>query len=209
MKLERPLDDIEIRVLGSLLEKEQSTPEYYPLTLNQLRSACNQTTSREPAMTLPETNIERALERLQELSLVWKVHRSRATRWEHRLDSKWGLQPELKAIMTLLLLRGPQTAGELRSRSERLHRFGSVDEVEGVLREAESAEDPLLREMEKMPGQKETRWTHLVGSADPEMMPVSRPVEVSESLTDRVSSLEARLEELEERLRRIEGDLGV
>jgi uncharacterized protein len=209
MKLERPLDDIEIRVLGSLLEKEQSTPEYYPLTLNQLRSACNQTTSREPVMTLPETDIEPALERLQELSLVWKVHGSRATRWEHRLDSKWGLEPELKAIMTLLLLRGPQTAGELRSRSERLHRFASVDEVERVLREAESAEDALLREMEKMPGQKETRWTHLVGSADPDMMPVSRPVEVSESLTTRVSSLEARIEELEERLRRIENDLGM
>ncbi|MBW3670590.1 MAG: YceH family protein, partial [Acidobacteria bacterium] len=137
MKIERPLDEIEIRVLGSLLEKQQSTPDYYPLSLSSLRSACNQSTSREPVMDLDDSRIKSAVDRLQELGLVWRVHGSRADKYEHNVDRKWEVSPEMKAILTLLMLRGPQTPGELRSRSDRLHPFPSVSEVEAVL-QAES-----------------------------------------------------------------------
>lgn len=209
MKIERPLDEVEIRVLGSLLEKQQSTPDYYPLTASSLRSACNQSTSREPVMSLDDEQIGAALDKLQELGLVWKVHGSRADKYEHNLDRKWELGPELKAIVTLLFLRGPQTPGELRSRSERLHHFGAVDEVEAALREESGSSEPLVRELERLPGQKEARWTHLAGSEVPTAVARSPEVPVAESLTSRVDRLEETVARLHERLRELEEQLGV
>ncbi len=209
MKIERPLDEIEIRVLGSLLEKQQSTPDYYPLTLGSLRSACNQSTSRDPVMSLEEPEIKAAIDRLQELGLVWKVHGSRTDKFEHNVDRKWEVSPELKALVTLLLLRGSQTPGELRSRSERLHSFSSVVEVESVLQADASSEEPMVRELERLPGQKEARWTHLIGTVAETAAVAAPESPVAESLTARVARLEQMVETLSTRLRELEEQLGV
>ena len=137
----RELDSVEIRILGSLAEKQMSTPEYYPLTLNALVAACNQKSNREPVMELSEDDIQQALDRLQEEKLVWKVMGGRAVRWEHNLDSSLQLDRPSKAALILLFLRGPQTPGELRGRSDRLYSFESIAEVEETLRRL----DPLRR----------------------------------------------------------------
>ena len=163
MRLARELDAIEIRVLGSLMEKQLSTPEAYPLTVNALILACNQKSNREPVLALTEEDVTTALERLRELVLVWKVEGARTERWEHNLDARWELGREGKAILTLLFLRGAQTPGELRGRSDRLHAFPSLEEVERVLADMAAESEPLVFELPRRPGQKETRWGHLVG----------------------------------------------
>src|SRR5687767_3131882 len=127
-RLPRILDAAEIRILGSLMEKQLSTPEYYPLTLNALVAAANQKSNREPVLELNESELLRALDRLQDEKLVWKVLGGRAVRYDHNLDHVWHLDRKEKAILTLLFLRGPQTAGELRGRSDRLHQFETVAE---------------------------------------------------------------------------------
>ena len=161
----RPLDAVEVRVLGALLEKEQTTPELYPLTVNALLAACNQKTNREPVLQLSEAAVWEALERLRQEVLVWRSEGARAERWKQSVSRRWGLDPAAKALMTLLLLRGPQTAGELRSRSDRLHAFASLEEVEETLRGLAATEEPLVAERPRRAGQKETRWTHLVGES--------------------------------------------
>lgn len=162
-RLPRRLDAIECRVLGALLEKEQTTPEYYPMTLNSLVAACNQKTNRDPVTELDEDEVRGALDRLRKHVLAWNTEGSRAERWRHALDRRWRLEPATKALITLLLLRGPQTPGELRARSERMHRFGSPAEVEAALRELATGREPLARELPRAPGQKENRWMHLAG----------------------------------------------
>jgi uncharacterized protein YceH (UPF0502 family) len=147
----RELDPVELRVLGSLMEKQMATPEYYPLTLNALVAAANQKSNREPVMDLGESEIQRALDRLQDEKLVWKVVGGRAVRWDHNLDTAWQLDRTVKAVLTLLFLRGPQTAGELRGRSDRLHGFDSVAEVEETLQRM-SHEPALVRELARSEG---------------------------------------------------------
>jgi hypothetical protein len=208
MQLERTLDPIEARALGALLEKQLATPEYYPLTLNALLAACNQKSNRDPVMELTEDEVRRAMGRLQELQLVWEIHGGRAVRFDHRLDGRWGLTPATKAILTLLLLRGPQTPGEIRGRSERLHRFDSVDQVEGELRYLAQGDEPLVRELPRRPGQKESRWTDLVREASEaveDAPPAARP---AEPLGARIERLEAELEELRAELRSLREALG-
>lgn len=160
MSRTRKLDPVEIRVLGALLEKEQTTPEQYPLTTLAVVAACNQKTNREPVSDYSETEVTEALDRLREDVLVWRSQSARAERWEHRLDRRWELDKRAKAVMTLLLLRGPQTPGELRTRAERLHSFESVEEVEATLERLASGFDALVRELPRRPGQREARWTH-------------------------------------------------
>src|SRR6202035_102365 len=159
----RQLDAVEIRVLGALLEKEQTTPEAYPLTMNALLAACNQKTNRDPVTSLTETEVDAAVERLRQEVLVWRVEGARVERWKQSVSRRWSLDSGAKALLTLLLLRGPQTAGELHSRSERLHAFASLAEVEEALRRLAAADEPLVREQPRRPGQKENRWIHLVG----------------------------------------------
>jgi hypothetical protein len=159
----RKLDPVEIRVLGALLEKEQTTPEQYPLTTLAVVAACNQKTNREPVTDLSETEVTEALDRLREDVLAWRTQTARAERWEHRLDRRWELDKRAKAVMTLLLLRGPQTPGELRTRAERLWSFESVEEVEATLERLASGFDALVRELPRRPGQREARWTHREG----------------------------------------------
>jgi|CXWL01.1.fsa_nt_gi uncharacterized protein YceH (UPF0502 family) len=159
----RLLDATEIRILGALLEKEQTTPEYYPQTVNQVIAACNQRSNREPVTDYDEDAVESALDRLRADVLTWRSDGARSPRWAHCLDRRWQLAPGTKAVMTLLLLRGPQTPGELRTRSERLHAFASVEEVETALASLASGPEPLVQELQRRPGQRENRWRHLVG----------------------------------------------
>jgi len=202
----RELDATELRVLGSLMEKQLATPEYYPLTLNALVAACNQKSNREPVMELSESDVQRALDRLQDEKLVWKVMGGRAVRYDHNLDVQWQLDRRSKALLTLLFLRGPQTAGELRGRSERLHEFESIGEVEETLQWMSTPPSPFARELPRRPGQKETRWAHLLGGAiaeEPE--PTVTP---SEPLSARVARLEEQIATVMNKLRELKTKLG-
>ena len=186
----RPLDAGEIRILGSLAEKQMATPEYYPLTLNALVAACNQKSSREPVMELAPDDVQRALDRLQEEKLVWKVLGGRATRWEHNLDANLQLDRASKALLALLFLRGPQTAGELRGRSDRMHAFESIEEVEETLRRMA----PLVEELPRH------RWIHSLSGAPPP----SAATEKAATLADRVQRLEEQVAQLADELRALQ-----
>ncbi len=164
MTYTRKLDPIEQRVVGALMEKQQTTPDYYPMTVNALIAACNQKSNREPVTALSETEIVGALESLRHDTLVWRSEGARVERWEHRLTSRWHLDTPARAIMTLLLLRGPQTPGELRSRSERMHHFEDVSEVDAVLRRLAQGDDALVRVQPREPGKRERRWCHVMGT---------------------------------------------
>ena len=212
-RIPRTLDPVEIRVLGSLMEKQLSTPEYYPLTLNALVAAANQKSNREPVMELGEDEIQRALDRLQDEKLVWRVMGGRAVRFDHNLDAVWHLKRSEKALLTLLFLRGPQTAGEMRGRSDRLHSFESVPEAEEVLRDMAAHSEPLVKQLPRRPGQKEERWAHTVGGAIVEPAaaayaaaePSPAP---SEPLSARVARLEEQVDHLTRELQELKAKLG-
>ncbi len=208
MRLPRTLAPIEIRILGSLLEKQQATPEYYPLTLGALVAACNQKSNREPVLELSESDVLGALESMRELVLVWKVTGSRTDKWEENLSAKLGLTPATKAILTLLFLRGPQTPGELKGRSDRLHSFASLDEVESALSELSAGKDPLVLVLPRRPGQKEARWGHLLSGDTPAETSSAPDAVQHESLPDRVARLEERLEALSAELVELRTRLG-
>ena len=201
-KTGRALDGAEIRVLGSLLEKEQTTPEIYPLTVNALIQACNQKTAREPVMEMSEGAVHGALRQLFNEGLVTRTEGARVTRWRHNLDLQWDLDPARKAVVTLLLLRGAQTPGELRNRSERMHAFSGVADLDAALTILSASPEPLIRELPKAPGQKESRWVHLLGTsasaAEAPMPAVQRyAVDEGEEISARVADLNRRVRELE------------
>lgn len=214
-RLSRTLDTTEVRVLGSLMEKQLTTPEYYPLTMNALVAACNQKSNREPVTDLGEAEIGRALERLQDEKLSWRVLGGRAVRFDHNLDKVWHLNQREKAILTLLFLRGAQTAGELRGRADRLFAFESVNEVEDVLRDMAAHSEPLVQELPRRPGQKEQRWATTAGGAVAE--PVAHAaadvagasgVPAGEPMSVRVTRLEQRVEQLSAALLELKAKLG-
>jgi uncharacterized protein YceH (UPF0502 family) len=158
------------RVLGALVEKELTTPQGYPLTDNALLAACNQTTSRDPVVSYDVSTLRTAVRSLREQGLLRTVHRpgERSEKHRHELPSALELSPAQVAVLAVLLLRGPQTAAELRARSERMHAFGSSEEVEPVLAELATRAEPLARRLERQPGRKEPRWVQLlVPSAEP------------------------------------------
>lgn len=194
------------------MEKQLSTPEYYPLTLNALVAACNQKSNREPVMELTEVDVQSALDRLQEEKLSWKVMGGRAVRYDHNLDTVWQLRNPEKALLTLLFLRGPQTAGELRGRSDRLHRFDSTGAVEEVLRDMAAHSQPLVRQLPRRPGQKEERWAHRVAGDvfDSAATPAVETVSVAsgEPLSTRVARLEERVAAIEQALLALKSQLG-
>jgi uncharacterized protein len=211
MKLARPLTAAEIRVLGALMEKQQTTPDYYPMTVNAIVNACNQKSNRDPVMEMTESEISAALDALQHQVLAWKVMGARTIHWKHNVDGPWQLDAPSKALLTLLLLRGPQTPGELRTRSERLYRFESIEELETVLRRLAGGDEPLVTELPRQAGQKERRWMHLVGgpvSAD--LLSASPRVDAGEdaSLASRVERLEATVAQLDGELRALRERLG-
>src|SRR5262249_30295461 len=161
------LTPVEARVLGSLIEKEITTPEYYPLSLNALTNACNQKSNREPAMQLEENEIRKALNHLESQSLVRSIAESRATKFEHRLQDAFNFyRPEI-AIVCELLLRGAQTPGELRTRASRMHPFEDLESVHSALQRLSKREPPLVTMLPRQPGTKEARYAHLMGDAAP------------------------------------------
>ncbi len=198
MRVPRPLDEVEIRVLGCLLEKQQTTPDQYPLTVNALVAACNQRSNRDPVMDLAEGDVRAALHRLREHVLVWSTQGARSERFEHNLDRRWQLDAPAKALITELLLRGPQTLGELRARSERAYSWTSLAEVEATLERLAEGPEPLLRELPRRPGQREARWMHCVGQAAAAQQPTEESAVASRgrSVEERLAALEARLEAL-------------
>ncbi len=196
-------DAVEIRVLGCLIEKQRTTPDQYPLSLNSLRLACNQSTNRDPIVDYDERTIKAALERmsLRGWTRFASGASSRALKYRHLLDEALGLSDAEIALLAVLMLRGPQTLGELKGRSERLHRFGTLEDVERTLDGL--AERELAVRVARRPGQKEDRYAQLLG--DEEEQPAPAPAEPAQGATaaepnglDRLGELERRVDELEE-----------
>jgi uncharacterized protein len=192
------LNEVECRVLGSLVEKEITTPEYYPLSLNALVNACNQKSNRDPVMNLDEGAVREALHSLEGQSLVQSVSPadSRVTKYEHRLQETFNFYRHEIANLCLLLLRGPQTPGELRSRSERLHAFDDLGAVQSSLQHLMTREPPLVKTLPRQPGTKETRYAHLLSGdvADANFRPKEKPDTGGSSFDgERVAKLEQEI----------------
>jgi len=166
-RMQLTLTTVEARVLGALIEKEITTPEYYPLSLNALTNACNQKSNREPAMQLEEGEIRKALNHLESQSLVRSIAESRATKFEHRLQEMYNFYRPEVAIICELLLRGPQTPGELRTRASRMHPFEDLQSVHSALQRLGQREPPLVTVLPRQPGTKEVRYAHLMGETLP------------------------------------------
>jgi len=157
------LNEVEVRVLGSLIEKDITTPDYYPQSLNALVNACNQKNNRDPVVTLDETSIREALSSLQEKRLAGPAGGadSRVTKYEHRLQEVFNFDRREIALVCMLLLRGPQTPGELRGRADRMYRFETLDDVQSALQRLMDRQPPLVAVLSRQPGTKESRYTHL------------------------------------------------
>lgn len=158
------INETEARILGSLVEKQLTTPEYYPLTLNALMAACNQKSNRDPVTALDESAILAAIDTLRDKNLVYLFYGSgsRTVKYKHMLPNVYELEPPAVALIALLLLRGPQTAGEMRGRADRLYPFSDIGEVQETLDELAGRSEPLVVRLERQPGQKEPRYAHLL-----------------------------------------------
>jgi hypothetical protein len=189
------LNEVECRVLGALVEKEITTPEYYPLSLNALVNACNQKSNRHPVMTLDEGAVRAAIESLNEKRLAGAISKadSRVTKFEHRLQEVFNFSRPETAVLCVLLLRGPQTPGELRGRTERLHHFHDLDEVHAALDRLAKREPPLAAVLPRQPGTKESRYAHLLSGEVEAWQPELGPA----ASTGFVSPDSARLGRLE------------
>src|SRR5450432_2446986 len=192
---------MEARVLGALLEKEITTPDYYPLSLNSLVNACNQKSNREPVMNLDEDSVRVALRTLQDNSLARSVSAtdSRVTKYEHRLQEAFNFDRREAAIFCELLLRGPQTPGELRTRAERMHSFDDLSEAQSALQRLMNREPPLVKVLARQPGTKESRYIHLLsGDAKPASSTIAPevPATVEREKVDEFSRLSSDIAEL-------------
>lgn len=169
------LDAAEIRVVGCLLEKQRTTPDTYPLTLNALRAACNQTTNRDPVVSYDDATIRQALHRLgrRRWTRLASGHSSRAAKYRHLLAEEIGLQADEQALLAVLALRGPQTPGELKQRADRLHEFADLADVEATMDKLVARE--MAARLERRPGQKEARYGHLLGDEAPPAEVVPAP----------------------------------
>jgi len=199
------ITETEARILGSLVEKQLTTPEYYPLTLNALTAACNQKSNRDPVMSLDESAILAAVDNLRDKNLVYLFYGSgsRTVKYKHMLPNVYELEPSGVALIALLLLRGPQTVGELRGRSDRLHEFSSLQEVQDTLEELAGRSEPLVVRLERQAGQKEARYAHLLsGDVNTESMP-ARPQAATSGAgsSEKASELEAEVKRLSDDLR--------
>lgn len=190
------------RVLGALLEKESTTPEYYPLSLHALQAACNQKSSREPVMELDEDRVRLALRNLQDQGLAELVHEGRVPKFRHRLQEVLNLTRGQSALLCLLLLRGAQTPGELRARSERLYAFGGLDEVLASLAQLQEREPALVAPLPRAAGTKEIRFVQLMAEGEVPPPPAALP-EPRPSLEERVARLEGALDDLQQQLGRL------
>ncbi|HUP97699.1 MAG TPA: YceH family protein [Usitatibacter sp.] len=210
-----PLSALEARVLGVLVEKQHTVPDSYPLTLNALVSGANQKTARDPVMEATDAEVQAAVDRLRSLSLVVESSGGRVMRYAQNAGKALGLPPQSVALLAVLFLRGPQTAGELRINSERLHKFGDIMSVEAFLNEL--AEKPYVRELPKQPGARETRWVHLLsGEPDPKLVSETGFSAGGKSVSDTsflelkasVEKLEAEMAELREKVAQLYGERG-
>lgn len=209
--MSKELNEFEARVLGSLVEKQLTTPEYYPLTLNALTAACNQKSNRDPVMSLGETEILAAIDSLRDKNLVYLYYgsTSRTVKYKHMLPNVFELEPPAVALVALLLLRGPQTVGELRGRSDRLYEFSGLEEVQQTLDELADRPEPLVLRLERQPGQKEPRYAHLLsGEIDPSTIAAQSVVTSSAgpAENERIGRLENEIEALRSELERFKGE---
>ena len=200
------LSPAELRVLGSLLEKQRTTPDAYPLTLNALRAACNQTTNREPVVAYDEETIRDALHHLgrRRWTRLTSSHGSRAAKYRHLLAEEMQITPEEQALLAVLMLRGPQTPGELLARTERLYHFDGADELHSVLERLIDRE--LVVRLARRPGQREERYAHLLGGevADDEPVAAAPPPPGD----DRLDRLERELAELRAQMQELRAAIG-
>jgi len=206
--------EAEVRVLGALIEKDITTPDYYPLSLNALVNACNQKNNREPVMALDEESVRNALGSLQERRMAGPAGGadSRVTKYEHRLQEVFNFDRREIALICVLLLRGPQTPGELRGRSERMYRFETLEDVQSTLQRLIERKPPLVRVLARQPGTKESRYMHLF-SGDAGLPPESEPVSsltgraISSGSDLRMSALETDLELLKQEVAELKRQL--
>lgn len=202
------LNEQELRVLGALIEKEITTPEYYPLSLNALMAACNQKSNREPVMNLTEDEISDALLSLRDKKLVWQLSTAggRVPKFEHNIRSLFTFTKAETAVLCVLMLRGAQTAGEIKGRTERMYSFSNLQEVEDTLKALISREDgPFVRELPRQPGKKEPRFIHLfstsfIDSLEASSSSISETSVQKPTYSDRLSDLEQEVKQLREKL---------
>ena len=211
--MQRLLDDIEARVVGCLVEKDLATPEYYPLTLNALTNACNQKSNRDPVMLFEETDVIRALDSLRQKQMAHQSAEGvRAAKYCHNLEAVLNLDPEDLAILAELLLRGPQTVGELRNRAERMCPVGDLQAVEELLQNLMEREEPLVMRLPRQPGRKEHRFTHLLSGlpdieesaalpTEPARLKVAAENDRITRLEEEVAALRAELDEVSKQLK--------
>ncbi len=211
--MERLLDDIEARVVGCLVEKDLATPEYYPLTLNALTNACNQKSNRDPVMLFEETDVIRALDSLRKKQMAHQSAEGvRAAKYCHNLETVLNLDPEDLAILAELLLRGPQTVGELRNRAERMCPVGDLQAVEELLQNLMEREEPLVMRLPRQPGRKEHRFAHLLSGlpdieessalpTEPARLKVAAENDRIARLEEEVAALRAELDEVSKQLK--------
>ena len=195
------INETEARVLGSLVEKQLTTPEYYPLTLNALTAACNQKSNRDPVLALGETEILAAIDSLRDKNLVYLYYgsTSRTVKYKHMLPQVFDLEAPAVAAMTLLMLRGPQTVGEVRGRADRLYEFSGLGEAQETLDELSGRAEPLAVKLDRQPGQKEARYAHLLsGPVDTAALAAERPspATAGSAAASRIEELENRVSEL-------------
>jgi uncharacterized protein YceH (UPF0502 family) len=209
------LNEVEARVVGVLIEKEITTPEYYPLSLNATLNACNQKSSREPVMELVESDVRTALFELDQMGLVRTIADGRVSKFEHRVRDVLNLRRDEVAVVCLLLLRGPQTSAELRARTERMYSFDDNAAVITTLERLAGREEPMVQLMQRQPGAREARWVHLLSGPVTEVAVVSRGAVAREErapvasaviveMGERMAELEELVRSLEERVARLE-----
>jgi uncharacterized protein YceH (UPF0502 family) len=209
--MEIKLTETEVRVLGALIEKDITTPEYYPLSLNALVNACNQKTNRDPVMQLEEDAVRDALDGLQQQRLAGPARGadSRVTKYEQRLQEVFNFtRPEI-AVLCVLLLRGPQTPGELRGRAERMHRFEVLEDVQSALQKLMQREPPPAKVLPRQPGTKESRYAQLLGDVVEADAPVqaSTAAERTPADAERIARLEGEVAELRRELGEVKDQL--
>jgi uncharacterized protein YceH (UPF0502 family) len=210
----RPLSPAEARVLSTLMEKARTVPDTYPMTLNGLLSGCNQKTSREPVMNLAEPEVLEALDGLRDLGLISESSGGRAARFGHQFQRAYGVPEQSAVLLGLLMLRGPQTAGELRLNAERWYRFADISSVEAFLDELQERSlekgGALVLKLPRAPGAREQRWAHLLcGPVDVDSLGSSGASAQAGGLAQRLATLEAEVAHLRAALERVCAELGL
>lgn len=198
------LTETEARVVGCLVEKQLTTPEYYPLTMNALVAACNQKSNRDPVVSYDEGKVTQALETLRDKNLVYVFYgsNSRVVKYKHMLPSVFELEPAEVAVLAVLLLRGPQTSGEIRGRTDRLYEFESLGQVQETLDRLIRRDEPMVIKLDRQPGQKDARYAHLLsGEIDVESLNIAREHPGS------VGASNERMEKLEQKVEAMRGEL--